>query len=84
MILHWKSNTFSNFFKSITVPETSLLVIDLVNFTLKAETFYIYGSIKLEEGSQIETLLIVYNYEIDSLINIYSTGIFYETFNISQ
>jgi len=83
MILHWKSNTFSNFFKSITVPETSLLVIDLVNFTLKAETFYIYGSIKLEEGSQLETLLIVYNYEIDSLINIYSTGIFYETFKYS-
>ena len=83
MILHWKSNTFSNFFKSITVPETSQLVIDLVNFTLKAENFNIYGSIKLNEGSKLETLIIVYNFQISCTLNIYFTGTLYDSLKYS-
>lgn len=83
MILHWKSNTFSNFFKSVTVPETSQLIIDLVFFTLKAETFYINGSIKLNEGSKLETLVIVYNYEVNLQVDIDSTGVFYESLRFS-
>lgn len=84
MIIHWKSSTFSNYFKSITVPKTSQLVIDLVNFTLRAEKFFVYGSIKLDEGSKLETLLIVYNYRVNCILNIYSTGVLYESLKYSK
>ena len=83
MIINWKSSTFSNYFKSITIPDTSQLFIDLVNFTLRAEKFFVYGSIKLDEGSKIETLVIVYNFLVPSTINIYSTGLLYNSLKYS-
>ena len=74
-----QSNITANYFKKLSVPESSKFIIDIPNYAFKAEKLDIKGTIQLNHGSTMKIIPPVFTYIVKVNINFIFTGRVNET-----
>ena len=69
-----QSNITANYFKKLSVPESSRFIIDIPNYSFKAEKLNIKGTIQLNQGSTIHIIPPVFTYIVKLKMNFIFAG----------